>query len=388
MKLVFKLIFFVIFIVLFVIVVSYARGYRINFKEKSLTSTGIISISSTPKSAKIYINGQFKGLTDTNLNLPPGEYQIEIKKDGYLNWSKKIKLKGELVVYVDPILFPINPSLTPLTNLGIIKAVSLSDSNKIVLFAKDGIYLFDNNQSPISFFPPLKTIVKKDYLPNEVDFKKASVIPSPDLKQAIFDFGDNIAYLFSLEEENKETVQIPIESKKTLVEAWNKQKQKNIQKILEVYPKEFSKIASDSFKIIAFSPDETKVIYQSEIDINLPLIIDPPLVAANQTPENRQIKKKAIYVYDKKEDKNYEIFSTETATQIPVKWYFDSKHLIIEENKKISVIDYDGQGKKTIYSGPFEPGFYTITSDGKIIILVNLNPETNELPDLYLVGIR
>lgn len=387
MKLAKKLIFFVIFIVCFVIVISYARGYRINFKEKTLTSTGIISLNSTPKSAKIYINDQFKGLTDTNLTLPPGEYKIEIKKDGYISWSKTVKLKGELVVNIDPILFPLNPSLTPLTNLGIIKAITLDDSNKIILFAKDGIYLFDSNQTPISFFPPLKTIIKKTYLSENIDFEKAQIITSPDLKQAIFDFNDNIFYLFSLEEENKETIQLSTDSKNTLLEAWENQKQKNYQKILEIYPKEFNKIASDSFKIISFSPDETKVLYQSKINVDLPIIINPPLVVANQAPETRQIKKNNLYVYDKKEDKNYEINGLNLKNPL-VYWYFDSKHLVVEEDKKISIIDYDGQIKQTVYSGPFKEDFFAVTSDGKIIILANLNPEANELADLYLVGIK
>lgn len=379
MKIISKLILFVIFIAVLAIVIVYARGYRFDYQNRSLTSTGIIAVSSYPKTAKIYLNDSLKGVTDTNLTLPPGNYQIDIKKEGYTSWSKKVNLKGELVVNIDVILYPINPSLSPLTNLGIIKAVPLDSSNKVIVFSETGVYLFEAAKRPLSFFPPLKTIVKKELFPEDIDFSKVSVDVSPDLKQAIID-----NYLVSLEEENQSPLDLSLSesSKETLIDAWEKQKQDNFMKILETFPLEFTKIASDSFKVVAFSPNETKVLYQAQTDINLERMINPPLISSNQTQETRDIKKNSFYVYDKKEDKNYLI--TDDRTQ----WYFDSKHLVVEEDKKISIIDYDNENKQAVYSGPFEANFFTTSSDGKIIILANLNPEANELPDLYLVSIR
>ncbi len=87
---------------------------------------------------------------------------MEIKKEGYTSWSKTVKLKGELVLTLEAILFPLNPSLSPLTNLGIINAVPLDATEKILLFVhnndleKDGIYLYEANKKPITFFSPLK----------------------------------------------------------------------------------------------------------------------------------------------------------------------------------------------------------------------------------------
>jgi len=382
MKLLSKLILFVLFIGVLVIVIFYARGYRPDFKNKSLTPTGIIAITSNPKTAKVYFNDKFQGVTDINLSLPPGNYQVTIKKEGYTSWSKNVNLKGELVVNLDALLFPVNPSLSPLTNLGIIKAVSLEE-NKILLFSDSGIYLFEMPKTPLSFFPPLKTIAKRELFPEEIDFSKISVYTSPDLKQAIVD-----NYLLSLEEENLSLFNLSLSesSKQALISAWEDKKLANLSKILETYPKEFNKIATSSFKIIDFSPNETKVLYQSLENINLPLMIDPPLIVTNQTKEERKLKKGNFYVYDKKEDKNYEIGDGKFNNFI--KWYPDSRHLVIEEDKKISIVDYDNLNKQTVYSGPFQANFFDITSDGKIIVLANLNPEANKLPDLYLVGIR
>lgn len=386
MKIVARLIFFFLFIVILATVIAYARGYRFDFQNRSLSSTGIIAISSYPKTAKIYINGQLKGVTDTNLTLSPGNYKVEIKKDGFTSWSKAVNLKGELVVNLDSVLFPINPSLSPLSNLGVVKAIPLQDNNKVIVFAEDGVYLFETSRKTLSFFPPLKTLARKEIFPDNIDFATVPVEISPDQKQAIID-----NFLISLEEENQLALDLSLseESKNTLIAAWEEQKKANFLKILETYPTEFSKIASDSFKVLSFSPNETKVLYQSLIDISLPPMITPALIGSNQTQENRSIKKGSIYIYDKKEDKNFEISNVKSQTSNPtIRWYFDSKHVVIEENNKISIVDYDNTNRQTVYSGPFLSDFFSTTSDGHIVILANLNPETNRLPDLYLVGIR
>ncbi|MCX7956205.1 MAG: PEGA domain-containing protein [Patescibacteria group bacterium] len=384
MKILSRLIFFVIFIIVLVLVIFYARGYRPDFKNKSFVSTGIITASSYPKTAKIYLNGEFKGLTDINLTLKPGKYFVEIKKDGFTSWNKNIILKGELVVSIDALLFPLNPSLSPLTNLGIIRAIPLEDNNRILVFSKTGIYIFESSKNVLSFFAPLKTIAKAELFPENTDWEKIEVFISPDLKQAIV--GN---YLLSLEEENQSLFDVSASlSKENLISAWEEKRKTNNLKILETYPKEFFKIASDSFKIISFSPNDNKILYQSLKNVNLPIIINPPLIGTNQTPETRNLKKNHIYVYDKKEDKNYLISSQQSTSNQQISWYFDSKHLVINENKKIIVADYDYQNKQVVYSGPFEKDFFMPTLDGKIIILANLNPEANEYQDLYLVGIR
>jgi hypothetical protein len=52
------------------------------------------------------------------------------------------------------------------------------------------------------------------------------------------------------------------------------------------------------------------------------------------------------------------------------------------------IVDYDDTNEQTVYSGPFEQNFVTVTPEGKLIILANLNPEANQFADLYLVGIK
>ena len=371
-----------LFVGLSFFLILYARGYRLDLENKSLTSRGIIAFYSYPKTAKIYLNNQFKGITDTNLTLKPDVYEVEIKKEGYNNWKKKIILKGELVVTIDATLFPINPSLSPLTNLGVIRAFSLDRSDKLLIFSEEGIYLVDALKKPINFFSSLKLLIKKDLYPEDFDLKNSEVVISPDLKQALID-----NYLISLEEENTDILNFKLteESRNNLLTAWKEKQDKDIKKILETYPKEFQKIASESFKIIDFSPNETKVLYQSLTNVELPIFIKPRLIGTNQTEESRILKKDQIYVYDKKEDKNY-LISADNEKQI--QWYYNSKHLVINQGKKIIVLDYDNTNPQTVYSGPYEKDFFHSLTDGKIIILANLNPEANQYPDIYLVGIK
>ena len=421
MKLLYRLIVIFSFIFILTAIIAFARGYRIDLQRQSLTPTGILAISAYPKAAKVYINGVLKGVTDINLTLPPAAYEVEVKKAGYTSWKKTVSLKGELVLSLDVLLYPLNPSLSPLTNLSVSRAFPIAQTYKVLLFSeqgdelKDGIYLFEPGAGPISFFTPLKLIALKKNLSTSLgnfSFNEAEVEVSPDAKEAIFSFETSFvpaSYLLSLDppsgEEDTSFFDIS-SSRETLTQAWSKQKEEVNRKILEAYPKEIAKVASDSFHVIEFSPDETKLLYLAKRSTTLPQAVQPPLIAVNQTPENRNIAVNSSYVYDKKEDRNYKIDlinlidlisnqNKKTLGQLNqleirnfINWYSDSKHLVINEGKKISFIDYDNQNKQTVYSGDFDNSFFKVTNDGKILILTNLNPESNKFPDLYAVGIR
>lgn len=384
-----------LFILFSIMVILYARGYRFDPVRKELSSTGILAISSTPRAAKVYINGDFRGATDLNLSLNPGTYTVEVKKEGFTSYSKTLKLRGEIVETVDPILFPLNPSLSPLTNLGVTKAIEIDSSDKILVFSEngnletDGIYVFEASRTPLNIFQPLKRLVLKSSLLQSGSFTDSDVIFSHDYKQAIIiiDQDDSqVAYLVSLDQEN----QIPLnvtESEKALVAAWDKEQRRELLKIFEAYPKEIRKIASDSFSMTRYSPDQTKVLYRAEKTVNLPLVIEPPLIGSNQTSESRALQQNHIYVYDRKEDKNFEIGNADSDIN-SIRWYSDSRHLVFGEEKQIVLSSYDGTAKQTLYSGPLSQRFFALTSSGQLLILSNLNPLQNPLPDIYEVGIR
>lgn len=165
-----------------------------------------------------------------------------------------------------------------------------------------------------------------------------------------------------------------------------------------------------------------KILYQAKQDILIPIAIKPPVIGANPSIENRNIKKNRLYVYDKIEDKNYaipfdekklppvpeksiepEIISEEEITDKEldisiltrpalissyIQWYPSSRHLVYNEEKEIVIIEYDGLNKQTVYSGPYNNNFFSTSSDWKLFILANLNPQNNLYSDLYEIGIR
>lgn len=432
-----RLALFLAFGVTLLSIIAYARGYRWSAEDttgafKGITSTGIVSVSAFPQGSKVYVDGKLKGVTDLNISLPPGEYTIDVKKEGYTNWSKKIRLQGEIVLTLDALLFPTNPSLLSLSNLGVIKAIPYHEGNKVILFSqnedeeKDGIYVYDASSRPVSFFAPLKIIVLKKFLPVDVNLEETVVHFSPDLQQAIFEFpaltGETYSYMFTLGEEVTQPLDISF-SKDTLIASWEVSKNEEVTKILETFPKVLRPLVVSNFSIISFSPDQTKMLYQAKNDMQLPLIIAPPLIGSNPTPEERSIKKGQFYVYDKREDKNFHIDLDSTLVKnipatstpaptiprnalktgitpvptladvyskanYPIVWHSDSKHISIQHEKEIVMIDYDGMNNRTIYSGPFEPGFFFITNSGKLYILTNLNPQNNTYGDLYEIAIQ
>ena len=391
-----QLLFILFFIALALAMIGFARGYRFNVQNRLLSPTGILAISSSPKTAKIFVNGDFKGVTDLNLTLPPGTYTIELKKDGFSSYKKTLTLKGEIVEAVDPILFPINPSLSPITNLGITKAVQVDSSDRSILFSqngdeeKDGIYLFDAQRRALSLFPPLRPLLLKSKLPPILDLNTAVVNFSNNYEQAVIEFKagdyDTTAYLIALDKENQEPFDIT-NSKDTLLAAWQAQRLEETAKFLEALPLKIQPIASSSFSQISFSRDNTKILYRAIQNTTLPLIINPPLIASNQTKENRELKKGSVYIYDKREDKNF-LIADETADLSRIAWYVDSKRLVFKEADKISISLYDGESRQAVYSGPLQQDYFAVTTDGRILILANFNPQSNKFPDVYQVSIR
>ena len=55
-------------------------------------STARISFSSVPDGADIEIDGSFAGNTPSDLEVPEGEHSIVVKKSGFKNWERKMKV--------------------------------------------------------------------------------------------------------------------------------------------------------------------------------------------------------------------------------------------------------------------------------------------------------
>ncbi|MCP4409703.1 MAG: SUMF1/EgtB/PvdO family nonheme iron enzyme, partial [Gammaproteobacteria bacterium] len=53
-----------------------------------------LTVRSNVNQDKVYVNGQYKGSTRLDLDLPPGEYRITVTKEGYGDWERRIDLRS------------------------------------------------------------------------------------------------------------------------------------------------------------------------------------------------------------------------------------------------------------------------------------------------------
>jgi len=102
---------FGVFLIVIPIIIFYSFGYRLsdNFK---LVKTGGIYIANNESGASVRLNGKVKkstGMLDRNMlvqNVKPGNYTVNVEKQGYRPWVKYVKVQEELVEVCFPLLIP------------------------------------------------------------------------------------------------------------------------------------------------------------------------------------------------------------------------------------------------------------------------------------------
>ncbi len=398
-KIIRRTLFAFLFCILLVSVILYGRGYRFDLQNRRVDSTGIIVATSRPNGAKIYINDQLRGATNENIILAPGEYRVRIEKEGYSPWMKTLKLKGEWVLRADAVLFPLNPSLTPISSLGVISAVRSPSGEKVIFISetgsveKDGIYILDISRNPLSLTRRAKSLAFKSGFTLESSFANTEFEFSADESEVLMTVSSTSSaslttkqtlshtYLLSTAESKQGPFDVT-KSADSIRSAWAIEKDTQARKYFEALKGDLPQIASSSMELVQIAPDEKKFLYKAKKNATIPPIILPALPGTNQTQERRAIQQGFIYVYDKQEDKNYEIGKSDQ-----VIWHPNSLNLLIQKEAAIVVVDYDNTNMRTLYSGPFAKSFFGISEDGKLIVLSNLNPQFNQFPDLYSVVI-
>ena len=370
-----------------IITIKLAKGYRPNLKDGSLKPTGLLLANSIPQGAQVFINDKLSTATDDTLNLSPGEYEIKISKEGYLSWEKKLKIEAELVTETNAHLFPAVTELKPLTFTGVSKPV-ISPQGSAIAFSiatssaelKAGIWILDLATGPLSFPPKPKQIAKSTKF---LDFSNSNYSFSPDGSKLLVNF--KIAS-FLLETDRLNSQYNDIKTKVLgIKDQWQEEKDLEKKAWLPRFPEEISKLMDESAKIIALSPDETKILYLAEKNIEIPQDLIPKVLASSTQPEERDLKANVIYVYDRREDRNFRIL--EAIENIA--WLSDSRHLLFTEDGKIKIIEYDGKNETVVYAGDFKENFAVAWPDGsRLVILANLNPDSPLAPNLYAIYLR
>ena len=378
--------------------VRYAQGYRLTFDRGNLfskevvkvESTGLLAATSSPDGASVFVNGRLMSATNTTLTLQPDEYKVKIVKEGYLPWEKTIKLQKEVVTQVQALLFPGAPRLDPLTSTGVSNPTPDPTGSRIAYavasasaLSKNGIFVLDMSTRPI--FPIRNNALQS--ADDTLDTLSASHLSwSPDGRELLLSL-KNAQYLIRASEFNTRPLNITAALEETKVQ-WEKETNDQEKAKLESLQPKLSEFIQEHFSIISWSNDSTKILYEASDSAKLPQFLDSPYVGANSQPEDRDINKNRLYVYDTKEDKNFFIKEADPNMPLPI-WFPDNRHLVLIEEREIKMIEYDGTNKTTVYSGPFEGNFVYPWPDGsRLVILTSLNPQSGVGPNLYTINLK
>lgn len=379
-------------------IIAFGRGYRLNFRKPTeLLPTGLISATSDPVGAQVLINGELKTATNNSLSIDPNWYTIQIRKEGFIPWEKKLRVQGEVVTRADAFLFPTSPSLSPITTSGVLSPIVSPDGTMIAFLLapeaitdgikKAGLWTLELADRPLSGRNRDPKLVVE--LPSAFPFKQATLLWSPNGRQMIVSAGtNNTLYDIPGNQNSVSNTALSAIMYGNLLKEWQKEKDDKDRQKLSAFKEPFIDVATSSARILAFSPDETKLLFEATLAATIPLVISPPLVGGNATEEERTIKPGNIYVYDSREDKNYFIEIRKSISS-PIQWFPTSKHLLLVSKGKIDVMEYDRTNWTTLYSGPFDGSFVSPWPTGsRIVILTNLNPGAGSLPNLYTVNLR
>ena len=424
----------------FVLTVGYfasliARGYRFDTKSLTLKPRGLFVITSSPDGAQVLVNNELESATNATIPLPPGEYNIQLKKEGYWSWEKHITIKEEEVTKIDAYLFPSAPSLSAITFTGAVNPILSPDGTKIVYGVpntptsnkeKVGIWVMDIADLPLGFSREPKKITD---LPPE----NAGLRWSPDQRQILVASTNGQTTLslpngFYTIDSSTLTAQTALKSLtpqqlSELTTTWKQEEDKKQKDNLNKIPEKLKSL----FKAekITLSPDKTKVLYTATDNFTIPENILPQLPGSSTQQQERSVIKGRTYVYDLKEDRNFlvfdqnyttqdELFAEASASATPklqtkagiappktikqnppaggqttIKWFPTSNHLLIAQDGKISIKDYDNTNVQTIYSGPYQSPFaIPFPNTSRVLILTNLGQGESSLANLYTISLK
>ena len=385
--------FFILVLIGAFLVIRLAQGYRPDLSTRSLRPSGLLVATSVPDGAQIYLDGKLTSATNTTINLNPGEYEVEIKKEGYAPWKKTLTIKKELVTKADAYLFPTYPNLQSLTFTGAQNPILSPDGQKVVFavsqssLEKNGLWVLDLGDRLLGLPRDPRKIVAS--APGGRDFSLAELTWSPDSKQILATLklkvgAENI--LLDASQLNPANLLIDVTDRLATIQAgWQKDEQLKLDAQLAKLPQKLQKTLATTVKNIQFSDDETKILYTATASAQIPQDLIPALPSTSTQPENRNLEKGKIYVYDLKEDKNFFIIEEDAKKKIA--WFPTSKHLFLVQVGKITILEYDNTNWVDVYTGPFEEMYaYPFPAGNRILVLTSLSTDTPQ--NLYAISLR
>lgn len=367
------------------------KGYKFSPTTGTVSGTGIISITSTPDGASVFIDGHLTSATNTTISsLVPKNYDIKIVKDGFISWQKNVQVKQGLVSELKLTLFPAIPTIYPLTFDGVYNPLLSPDDTKLAfasplstqsgtLRQKGGVWVFTmETAQPISFnrSSGLRQIIPATV---DLDFTQAQMRFSPDSKQLLVTLqeGGKVGPAF------ERNYLLPTDQTLSLVDlkditptvqatlsSWDQdQKTKDQARIATIADLDTRKVASES-ATLKWSPDETKFIYRPKLST---------LVKEKEGDDLPGFK-----VYDISEKKQYDLPVSKAYYWLP-----DSRHVVLVQDHKIGIADFDGSNLALIYGGNFiDSAVYPWPDSSKLMILSSIPTPTASQPNLFGINLK
>ncbi|MDP3724566.1 MAG: PEGA domain-containing protein [bacterium] len=378
------------------VTILYARGYKLSPRD-GIVKTGLLVVSSKPDGAVVELDGRITDATNTTISyLQPKQYRVRLVREGYLPWEKTVDVKPELVTEIDAVLFPLSPSLKPLTVTGAIRPLLSPNGTKIVYGVPEGrnagLWMVDLRPNPFRQNVPIQiaadTIVRK--------FSAGAYAWSPQGDKVLVVVQDALAgknststFLLPTDRFNEQLLDVTPTIEATVAE-WeedsrlraerrNAQLADEVRQVLEkaatsaASPSLISRVRSldERNHAILWSPNETRVLF------SLP---------GDPIPRVYDIKKRKEYVLPDLKD----VFAGRMES--PLFWYpgeEDAAHLVFVEQGKLQVIEFDGGNKTTVFTGQFDPAFVFPSPDSrKLLIVTSLNTAANSTANLYTIDLR
>ncbi len=422
------------------IAIRFAEGYRIS-RKGTFQGTGLLNANSFPSGAEVYINGKLVSATDQTISLEPAEYQVEIRKEGYTPWQKKLRVENSLVTQTNAQLYRRAPGLTPLTFTDVHNLSPAPDGQKLLFYTasasakpRNGLYVLELSNSLLTAPKEARQVAEET---NGFDLGTASLTWSPDNTQVLLSSNGHDV-LLDINRMNSLALlpDVGLQKNKILSD-WEYQLYVREKQFLQKFPEEFIAIATQSAKNMYLSPDKKKLLYTATAPAKIPENLAPPLPASDTQPESRTLTPGFTYIYDREEDRNFLLssisqvatteskkllandlssleiksfdsspsaFRTMQATNSAIvaknfanfyssvftsgiQWFPDSKHVLFADKDRIYLLEYDNTNKTAIYSGPFSNNFIYPWPDGsKILILTSFSSTTPQ--NLYAIELK
>lgn len=359
----------------------YTSGYRLNKDDKGtidINKTGMISVKSLPDGASVYLDGTLRTATDDTISgLKPGEHQIRIVKNGFVEWNKTLEVYEQLVTDITAILVSQSPRLEPLTSSGA-RYPSVSPSlSKLAYFSfdpeKPGIWIVPLSGGGIGLFKTNPTVAIQDTIYTKYSLGE-QILWSPDEKSLLIKTPENVFHLVNIETNTAQTTT----KSDTIIKEWADQVA--LKRTTFINSQNISQeikdlgLSSDA----VWSPDEKKFLIVKKVGDQFEYWVYD---LENPIPIGEKVESL--------------VFKTNVSDIQPkISWYADSFHVILVEGNiakdqkgSVSTIRIDGTNKTEIFNNNlYSDSVFSTPGGDKLIILTSF--KSGNQTDLYTVSVR